>query len=167
MSKRRSFVWVCVLVVVAAAGWAQEWEKVVGPAPLHVRMGINTGYCTVGNFGSEERLDYTIVGGTVNAASRLESTAAPDQIQISHETYMLVKDEVYCRPIGDVKVKGIAHDLRTYEVIGYLDHVDYASPIHASTGAFSLSLDPTSLAAEDAEAAKEALRRALAALEPE
>ncbi len=145
----------------------REWEKVVGPAPLHVRMGINTGFCTVGNFGSEERLDYTIVGGTVNAASRLESTAAPDQIQISHETYTLVKDEIYCRPIGDVKVKGIAHDLRTYEVIGYMGDLGDASPIHASTGAFSLSIDPALLAAEEAEAAKEALRRALAVLESE
>ncbi len=143
-----------------------EWMQIVGPAPLHVRVGINTGYCTVGNFGSEERLDYTIVGGTVNAASRLESTAAPDQIQISHETYMLVKDEIYCRTIGEVKVKGIAHELRTYEVIGYIDDSGQ-SPIHASTNAFSLSIDPSSLAEEEAEAAREALRRALAALESE
>ena len=63
----------------------QEWQQQIGTAELHVRMGINTGYCTVGNFGSEDRLDYTIVGGPVNVASRLESTAAPDQIQTSYE----------------------------------------------------------------------------------
>jgi class 3 adenylate cyclase len=73
--------------------WA-EWEDRVGPDPMHARMGINTGYCTVGNFGSEDRLDYTIVGAAVNTASRLESTARPDQIQVSHSTYTLIKDEI-------------------------------------------------------------------------
>ena len=71
-----------------------EWEDRVGPDPMHARMGINTGYCTVGNFGSEDRLDYTIVGAAVNTASRLESTARPDQIQVSHSTYTLIKDEI-------------------------------------------------------------------------
>ena len=78
-----------------------EWETLTGPEPLHVRIGINTGYCTVGNFGSEDRLDYTIVGGAVNAASRLEEAAEADQILISHATYALVKDVFYCRPVGD------------------------------------------------------------------
>ncbi len=86
-------------------------------------QGINTGYCTVGNFGSEDRLDYTIVGGPVNAASRLESTAQTTPELISHDTYMLIKDEIYCRPMGEIKVKGIAHELRTYEVIALVDEM--------------------------------------------
>ena len=57
---------------------------------LEIRIGINTGYCTVGNFGSNERLDYTAVGGTVNLASRLESVANSGSICISEETYLLV-----------------------------------------------------------------------------
>jgi PAS domain S-box-containing protein len=89
--------------------------------PLHVRIGINTGYCTVGNFGSEERLDYTIVGGQVNAAARLEASAAPDQILVSHQTWALVKDAIATRPVGETKVKGIAHPLLTYEVLGEVD----------------------------------------------
>jgi PAS domain S-box-containing protein len=84
--------------------------------PLHVRIGINTGYCTVGNFGSEDRLDYTIVGGQVNAAARLEATAAPDQILVSHQTWALIKERIECKPIGEIRVKGIAHPLLTYEV---------------------------------------------------
>jgi PAS domain S-box-containing protein len=95
-----------------------EWVQRGVQRPLHVRMGINTGYCTVGNFGSEERLDYTIVGGQVNVAARLEATAEPDQILVSHQTWALIKDAVECRPIGELKVKGIAHPLLTYEIVG-------------------------------------------------
>jgi len=143
----------------------RSWSDVVGPEPLHVRIGINTGYCTVGNFGSEDRLDYTIVGGAVNMASRLESTAAPDQIHISHSTYALIKDEVYCRPLGDVDLKGISHRVQTYEVVGeFTDHPE-AHRIEAEFGDFNLSLDPASLDPDSAERAREALRSALAALE--
>jgi PAS domain S-box-containing protein len=143
-----------------------EWQEQVGSADLHVRIGINTGYCTVGNFGSEDRLDYTIVGGPVNAASRLESTAAPDQIQVSHDTYTLIKDKIYCRPIGEVKVKGIAHELRTYEVVGPLDEIKEAAEIKAAAAGFNLQLDPAAMGHGETEIARRALRQALDALEP-
>jgi adenylate cyclase len=143
----------------------REWAVAIGPEPLHVRIGINTGYCTVGNFGSEDRLDYTIVGGAVNAASRLESTAAPDQIQISHSTYSLIKDEIYCRPLGEIELKGIHHKVRSYEVVGEFKDHSHAKPIEADFGAFNLSIDPLSLDSETAARAKEALRSALAALD--
>ena len=57
-----------------------QWHRSGIEKPLQVRMGIHTGYCTVGNFGSDDRLDYTIIGGAVNIASRLQSMAAPGQI---------------------------------------------------------------------------------------
>jgi adenylate cyclase len=146
----------------------RHWEEEFGATGIHVRMGINTGYCTVGNFGSEDRLDYTIVGGPVNTASRLESTAGPDQIQISHATYVLVKDDIYCRPLGDVQLKGIAHELRTYEVVAEPAEIRrQAEAIHAQAGGFNLILDPTSLAPSEAELARDALRAALAALDGE
>lgn len=141
------------------------WEEIVGPDPIHARIGINTGYCTVGNFGSEDRLDYTIVGAAVNTASRLESTADPDQIQISHSTYMLIKDEIYCRPLGDQGLKGISHPLRAYEVVGEFSAVETGERILAEMGGFNLSLDPQGLDPETAIHAREALKRALAALE--
>lgn len=143
----------------------EEWSEKIGPEPLHIRIGINTGYCTVGNFGSEDRLDYTIVGGAVNAASRLEATADADQIQISHATYALVKDRYYCRPLGDVSVKGISHQLRTYEVVGEFGELGPTDRVEAEIGDFKMSLDPNSLDSESAEQAKEALRSALAALD--
>ena len=142
----------------------QSWSDLIGPEPIRIRIGINTGYCTVGNFGSEDRLDYTIVGGAVNVASRLEATAEPDQIQISHATYSLVKDAFYCRPIGDVSVKGVAHTLRTYEVVAEMSEVERRK-VEAEFGDFRVSLDPNSLDAASAADAREALQAALEALD--
>ncbi len=167
---RKADALACVRMAIAMRRRVRElcdgWVELTDSTKLRVRMGVNTGYCTVGNFGSEDRLDYTIVGGPVNVASRLESTADADQIHISHETYSLVKDEIYCRPVGDIMVKGIAHELRTYEVVGEMDEVRASSPvIHAATGGFNLQLDPAALAGEEATAARKALQDALAALE--
>lgn len=99
-----------------------DWHRRGVTHPLRVRMGINTGYCTVGNFGSEDRLDYTIVGGQVNAASRLEACAEPDQILISHQTWALVNAHMRCEPVGETKVKGIARPLLTYSMVGPLEN---------------------------------------------
>ena len=72
------------------------WEDQGITNPLEIRIGINTGYCNVGNFGSKNRLDYTIIGGEVNLASRLESNAMAGQILISQETYALIKKHIVC-----------------------------------------------------------------------
>ena len=58
------------------------WHENGISKPLKVRMGINTGYCTVGNFGSEHRLEYTVLGSPVNLASRLQTAAEADTILI-------------------------------------------------------------------------------------
>ena len=85
--------------------------------PLQCRIGINTGYCTVGNFGSEDRMDYTIIGGGVNLASRLEAAATPGEILISFETYANVRDRIHCEERGHISVKGIAYPVATYQVV--------------------------------------------------
>ena len=96
----------------------QIWEQDMGfTQPFKIRIGIATGYCTVGNFGSEERMDYTIIGGYVNLASRMEHHAKPNQILISHETYALVKDQMNCEAQDTIQVKGIAQAVRTYQVV--------------------------------------------------
>ena len=71
-----------------------KWRAAGASNGLAVRIGINTGYCTVGNFGSEARMDYTIIGGQVNIAARLEKIADRNSIFISETTYTLVQDVV-------------------------------------------------------------------------
>jgi PAS domain S-box-containing protein len=142
------------------AEFQEQWQRQAGPIELHVRMGINTGYCTVGNFGSEDRLDYTIVGKEVNAASRLESAALPDQIHISHSVYELVKNEIECRPVGDLSVKGLAYPIRTYEIVGHRAEQPRMGPAEEAAAA-SFGVDLSRLAPDQIEAAREALRQAL------
>ena len=98
-----------------------DWgEKFSLKKPLEMRIGINTGYCTVGNFGSDDRLDYTIIGGQVNLASRLEGIAKPGNIILSHDTYIQVNKEIDCIEAGTVNVKGIKEEIKIFQVL--LDH---------------------------------------------
>lgn len=111
--------------------------------PLHIRIGINSGYCTVGNFGSDERIDYTIIGGQVNLASRLESSAIPDQILISQETYDLIKEKVYCEKKDSITVKGVSHPVQTYQVIDFTRQVKTSdsTSFRKHGQGYSISLD--------------------------
>ena len=89
-----------------------------GEKKLNIRIGINTGQITAGNIGSPKRMDYTVLGDTVNVASRLESIAEPNQILIGEETYNRIKNKFKTREIGLRKLKGKSRDLRVYEVLG-------------------------------------------------
>jgi adenylate cyclase len=100
-----------------------EWQELGAEKPFRVRMGINTGYCTVGNFGSNDRMDYTIIGNAVNLTARLQSHSDIDGILLGHETYSLVKDEVAAEEQTPIKVKGFAEPIRCYKVLGLYDHL--------------------------------------------
>ena len=118
------------------------WEDQGISKPLRIRIGVNTGYCNVGNFGSEDRLDYTIIGGEVNLASRLESNADAGQILISHETYALVKNQIICEKKEEIKVKGIAHKVQTYQVVNTKEKlVKSKNFLNEEFEGFNLSID--------------------------
>ena len=98
-----------------------DWRDVGLEKPFQLRIGINTGYCTVGNFGSEDRMDYTIIGNEVNLASRLQSFADHGSILVSHATYSLVKDRVAAEEQAPIEAKGFAKPVRNYRVLDRFD----------------------------------------------
>ena len=83
---------------------------------LGMGVGINTGFMTVGNIGSDLHKDYTVIGNQVNVAARLESMARPGQILISQRTYSRVRSFVQARKEGEIQVKGIRNPVTIYEV---------------------------------------------------
>ncbi|MBI2740645.1 MAG: adenylate/guanylate cyclase domain-containing protein [Rhodospirillales bacterium] len=98
-----------------------QWRRRGIERPFRVRMGINTGYCNVGNFGSEDRMDYTIIGAEANLAQRLQSVAEPGHIVLSYETYTLVREMVSAHALPSIAVKGINRQIVPYLVDGLLD----------------------------------------------
>ena len=84
-----------------------------------VSIGINSGEMISGNIGSASlrRLDYTVIGDTVNTAQRLQSAAAPGQILINTSAYEKVKESFNCRKVGEVSLKNKAQQLMVYEVL--------------------------------------------------
>ena len=101
-----------------------EWRERGQEHVFQLRIGINTGFCTVGNFGSNERVDYTIIGNEVNLAARLQQHADLGGILLAHETYALVKDDVIIEETGTITVKGFAKPVRTHRVVGIHDAAD-------------------------------------------
>jgi adenylate cyclase len=123
-----------------------EWRDRGLDRPFQVRIGINTGYCTVGNFGSEDRMDYTIIGNEVNLAARLESNAESGGILMTHKTYSLVKDTVTAIEEKPLTVKGFAKPVRTYKVVDHDDElVEQPQVIRRSQDGLALRIDRAKL----------------------
>jgi class 3 adenylate cyclase len=139
-----------------------EWQELGAEKPFRVRIGINTGYVTVGNFGSNDRMDYTIIGNAVNLTARLQTNSEIDGILLGHETYSLVKDEVEAEEQPAIKAKGFAEPVRCYKVLGlYDDLAEEGTVIREERDGFKLLLN---LEKQDRAEAIERLEAILARL---
>ena len=93
-----------------------DWNKQGISDPLQVRMGVATGFCTVGNFGSSHKLDYTIIGSPVNLAARLQSHAKPGTVLVSEEIWQLVGKQFDCTAQPPIQVKGFHTPVRAWTI---------------------------------------------------
>ena len=131
---------------------------------FEARMGITTGFSTVGNFGSDERMDYTIIGKQVNLANRLQAAAQPGEILISKETWLLVKDAFSCVAKEPIQVKGFDRPILTYAVTGAA-LAEGAAPIEDARPGFRLALDPAQVEPAERSVVVDKLRSAIASLQ--
>jgi hypothetical protein len=139
----------------------EEWHDAGIETPLSCRIGIHTGYCTVGNFGSNERMDYTIIGGAVNQAARLEHEAPTGGILISYDTYAHIKDEVHCEERGPVKIRGLAYPVMTYRVIDLYEGLRKDRIVHSHSSHFRLDADIAVMSSGEKREAAEILQTML------
>jgi len=92
----------------------KHWKKMGVINGLGIRMGISTGFCTVGNFGSDLRLDYTVLGSPVNLAARLQSAADRNGILIDENTNNLINDVVQTEKNNTITPKGFVRPIDTF-----------------------------------------------------
>jgi class 3 adenylate cyclase len=136
----------CVSMALEMSKRMQElqahWSELGIKKPLQIRIGVNSGYCTVGTFGTDKNLDYTALGAGVNLASRLESAGKPGDILISHETWSLIKDVILCKDKGQIKAKGFTYPIQVYQVINLRKNLaGKQSYLSESMEGFSMHLD--------------------------
>jgi adenylate cyclase len=139
-----------------------EWLNRGIEKPLRARIGINTGFCNVGNFGSEDRMDYTIIGAEANLAARLQAIVKPGGIAMSYETYALVEDRVKAHPLDPINLKGISRNVVPYVVDAIFDEKtkDFKDIFEKKTDRLNLQLDFTGLDDKSSEALEDALNEA-------
>jgi class 3 adenylate cyclase len=102
---------------------AREMLRVAAKLPgekLDLRVGVTTGEAIVGNFGSEHRSDYTVIGPVVNLAARLETAAPPGRVMVGPQTAALLPDDIELEPAGPLQLKGFAKPVEAWLVVG--DH---------------------------------------------
>jgi len=139
----------------------KKWKSQGMGESIQVRMGISTGYATVGNYGSKHKREYTIIGPPVNLANRLESQAEAGSVLISEETWHLVHDQFECIQRDPMHLKGISQPVRPYQVVGSERH----RWREFEAGENWLRINPYLLRAEDKKRLKAILQDLLAELD--
>lgn len=143
-----------------------KWRSEGIEQPFKTRIGINSGYCNVGNFGSVDRMDYTIIGAEANLAARLQSIAEPGRIVISYETFALVSSVVSAHPLPAITMKGISREVIPYAVDSLLGASgDRGDVVVERMSGLDFYLDPSLIDAQEAERVRAILADAMAALE--
>ena len=105
-----------IMMMERVAIWNEEREK-AGLPTVKIRIGINSGPAVVGNVGTEKRVDYTVLGSSVNIASRLESgVAKPGQLVISQNTLDRVVGSFDTEPLGEFALKGLQQKMPVYAI---------------------------------------------------
>jgi adenylate cyclase len=142
-----------------------RWRDMGIHKNFEVRIGINSGFCDVGNFGSSLRMEYTIIGREVNLAARLEQAADPGEILISSETHALVQGEIHADARDPVLAKGFAQPIPVYAV-----HPDgiasgESGVLRCEQPGLRLQMDIGRLTTAQKAAVAAELRKALASLE--
>jgi class 3 adenylate cyclase len=133
--------------------------------PFRVRMGINTGFCDVGNFGSLQRMDYTIIGAAMNLSARLQSIAEPGTIVVSAETFALVRDIVAGRPLPALIIRGFRDEIVPYVIDALLEAPGQVKHVFAEHAAgLDLYLDLERVDDREKERLRGVLSNALEAL---
>lgn len=128
----------------------RQWKDLGIEKPFRMRIGINTGYCTVGNFGSEDRMDYTIIGNAVNLAARLQTLADPGRIAIAHETYSLVREQFDATEAEPRVVKGFDKPIRNYVVdVPARDAAVAAAPHSIASNGLRITFDAHKMSPDD------------------
>lgn len=101
-------------------GLKEKWKEDLGiPEFIDISIGINTGEVVVGNVGSSRKMDYTVIGDSVNFASRLEEIAKPRQILISHSTYSALADRLVVTPLSPREIRGKGGLFNIYQLEGF------------------------------------------------
>jgi class 3 adenylate cyclase len=142
-----------------------KWRAAGIEQPFKSRMGINSGYCNVGNFGSSDRMDYTIIGAEANLAARLQSIAEPGGIVISYETFALVSDVIVAHPLPPITMKGISREVIPHSVDSVLDTAAKGVVIVERIKGLDFYLDPSVVDAQGADLIRSILNDALATLD--
>jgi len=143
-----------------------KWRAAGIEQPFRARIGINSGYCNVGNFGSADRMDYTIIGAEANLAARLQSIAEPGGIVISYETFALVSDVITSHPLPPITMKGISREVIPYSVDSMIDtSTDQSSVVIERMPGLDFYLDPAIVKSADTERIRSVLLNALSSLD--